>query len=40
MCRGEEEREGDTELEAGSRLPVVSTEPNVEFELTNGEIMT
>ena len=34
------EREGDTELEAGSRRWVVSTEPNAGLELTNREIMT
>ena len=34
------EREGDTESEAGSRLPAVSTEPNTGLELTSGEIMT
>ena len=37
---GGEEREGETESEAGSRLPAVSTEPNVGLELTNEEIMT
>ena len=40
MSRGEAEREGDTESEAGSRLGVVSTGPNVGLELTNCEIMT
>ena len=34
------EREGDTESEAGSRLWVVSTEPNTGLELSNHEIMT
>ena len=34
------EREGDTESEAGARLPAVSTEPNAGLELTNREIMT
>ena len=34
------EREGDTESEAGSRLPAVSTEPDVGLELTNREIVT
>ena len=38
--RGGAEREGDTELEAGSRLQVVSTEPNVGPEPMNLEIMT
>ena len=36
----EREREGDTEFKAGSRLPAVSTEPNVALEPTNCEIMT
>ena len=34
------EREGDTESEAGSRLGVVSTEPDAGLELTDREIMT
>ena len=34
------EREEDTESEAGSRLPAVSTEPDVGLEPTNCEIMT
>ena len=34
------EREGDTESEAGSRLPTVSTEPHMGFEPMNHEIMT
>ena len=34
------EREGDTESEAGSRLRAVSTEPDVELEPKNREIMT
>ena len=34
-----EEREGDTESEAGSGLRTVSTEPDAGLELTNGEIM-
>ena len=37
---GEEQREGDTESKAGSRLWAVSTEPDVRLELTNCEIMT
>ena len=37
---GREEREGDTESEAGSRLQAISTEPNAGFELTNHKIMT
>ena len=40
MSRGGVEREGDTELEAGSRLQAVSTEPDTGLELTNREIMT
>ena len=38
--RGGEDREGGTESEAGSRLPAVSTEPDVGLELVNPEIMT
>ena len=38
--RGEAEREEDTEPEAGSRLQVVSTEPNAGLELTDHEITT
>ena len=34
------EREGDTESEAGSRLPAVSTEPDAGLELTDRKIMT
>ena len=34
------ERGGDTESETGSRLRVISTEPNAGLELTNREIMT
>ena len=34
------EREGDAESKAGSRLRVVSTEPDMGLELTNHEIMT
>ena len=37
---GGAEAEGDTESEPGSRLCVVSTEPDVGLELTNHEIMT
>ena len=40
VSSGGEEREGDTESEAGSRFQAVSTEPNVGLELTNCEIMT
>ena len=31
--------EGDTESETGTRLPAVSTEPDVGLEFTNDEIM-
>ena len=34
------EREGDTELEAGSTLSTVNTEPHTGLKLTNREIMT
>ena len=34
------EREGDTESEAGSRLPAASTEPDAGLEPMNCEIMT
>ena len=37
---GGAETEGDTESEAGSRLCVVSTEPNMGLELMNCEIVT
>ena len=40
VSRGGAEREGDTESEAGSRLPAVSTEPDAGLELMNLEIMT
>ena len=40
MNGGGSEREGDTELERGSRLQTVSTEPNAGLELMNCEIMT
>ena len=40
MQVGEEQREGDTESEVGSRLWAVSTEPDMGLKLTNGEIMT
>ena len=40
MSGGGAVREGDTESEAGSRLPAVSTEPDVGPEPTNREIMT
>ena len=36
----EREREGDTESEAGSRLHIVSAEPDVGLEPMNHEIMT
>ena len=38
--RGGAERGGDTESEAGSRLPAVSTEPDAGLEPMNREIMT
>ena len=37
---GEGQRERDTESEAGSRLPAVSTETDVGLEPTDREIMT
>ena len=40
MSVGGVERGGDTESEAGSRLPAVSTEPDEGLELTDCEIMT
>ena len=40
MTRGDAEREGDTESEAGSRLRAVSTEPDAGLELMDREIMT
>ena len=40
MSGGEEEKEGDTESEAGSRLCIVNTEPDVGLNLMNFEIMT
>ena len=40
MNGGGAEREGDTELEAGSRLWAISPEPDAGLELTNREIMT
>ena len=40
MSRGGAEREGDTEAEAGSGLPALSTEPEAGLELINREIMT
>ena len=40
MQAGEGQRERDTESEAGSRLCAVSTKPDMELELTDGEIMT
>ena len=38
MSGGGEEREGDTESKAGSRLRAVSIEPDVGLELANHEI--
>ena len=40
MNREGAERKGDTEAEAGYRLPAVSTEPGSGLELINSEIMT
>ena len=40
MNGGGAEREGDTELEAGSRLWAISPEPDAELELTDHEIVT
>ena len=40
MSRGGAESKGNTESEPGSRLQVVSTEPNMGLELTNRVIMT
>ena len=40
MSRGGAEREGDTESEAGCRLPAVSTEHDAGLEPTDCEIMT
>ena len=40
MRVGEEQREGDTECEAGCRLQAVSTEPDAGLELTDRGIMT
>ena len=37
---GEEQRDGDTESEAGSRFQGVSTEPDVGLEIMNREIKT
>ena len=37
---GEGQRQGDTELEAGSRLHAVSTERGAGLELPNREIVT
>ena len=40
MSRRGAEREGDIEPEAGSRLPAISTEPDVGLKLMNHKIMT
>ena len=40
VSEGGGEREGDTESEAGSRLLIISTEPNAGLELTDHEIVT
>ena len=39
MGAGEEQREGDAESEAGSRLWAVSTEPDAGLKPSNPEIM-
>ena len=40
MSRGGTEREGHIEVEAGSRLRAISTEPDAGLKPTNREIMT
>ena len=40
LSGGGADREGDTELEAASRLRAVSTEPDTGLELRNCEIVT
>ena len=40
MSRGEAERQGDTESEAGSRLRAVNTEPDAGLKLTDQESTT
>ena len=40
MGEGQREREGDIELEAGSRLRAISPEPDAGLELTDREIVT
>ena len=40
MSRGGEEREGDTEFEAGSRLQAVSTDPEMGLKVMNREFAT
>ena len=40
MNGGEAEREGDIELETGSRLRAISPEPDSGLELTDHEIVT
>ena len=40
MSREGAEREEDTELETGSRLPAISPEPDAGLELTDREIVT
>ena len=40
MSGGGEDRDEDTESEAGSRLRAVSTEPDSGLELTDREVMT
>ena len=40
ILKREQEREGDTESEAGSRLRAISPEPDAGLELTDREIVT
>ena len=40
QAEGGAEREGDTESEAGSRLPAVSTEPDAGYKLRSSKIIT
>ena len=40
MSGGGSERERETESEAGSRVPAISTEPNVGLKLMKLKIMT
>ena len=40
MRAGEEQREGDAESEAGSRIPAVSTEPDTGLKSPKRKIVT